>query len=81
MTAQDPRQQALADIETRREIDGEPELEKDLSINDWIDRIKAAAGQAHRCARIGAVESERSTWIDIAAIALGRIEVLEDSRE
>lgn len=69
---------ALADVEARRhEAREEFGLERELSINDWIDRIRSAAQQAHAQARLeGAEQAQYETFVEIAAMAVGRAEVL-----
>jgi hypothetical protein len=71
-----PEELALGEVETARQRDGEPELEQSLSINDWIDRIKACCQGAHQAARAGAVEWEVAQWAQVGQIAVGRIAYL-----
>lgn len=66
----------LEDIETRRHEDAEPELEADLSINDWLGRLQSAAQNIQQLCRAGLVNEEYQVWIDVAQIAAGRAELL-----
>lgn len=66
----------LSDLETKIIADQEPELEAQLSINDWIDRVRGAAQTAHSAARMGSTKLEYDTWIDLAAIALRRANIV-----
>lgn len=75
-TQDEVRAVCLSMIEAERTRSGEPELELDLSVNEWIKRIQGAAQQAHGAARAGSVTLELESWRDIAAIALGRMEQL-----
>ncbi len=68
--------EALSRIETQRRKEAEPALEAQLSINDWIKRASNCARIAHGCTRAGQVEAEIQTWVDMASVAVGRIEHL-----
>lgn len=67
-------EQVLAEVEALRSRDGEPMLEVSLSVNDWIDRVRAACTTAHGQARAAATWLEYETWLEVAAIAVGRAE-------
>lgn len=69
-------EQVLAEVEALRSRDGEPMLEVSLSVNDWIDRVRAACTQAHGQARAAATWQEYETWLEVAAIAIGRAEAI-----
>ncbi len=60
----------------REQAEKEPELEAQLSVNDYIGRLQNAAKTAHGAARYGEVTAETECWVDIAAIAVARIEYL-----
>lgn len=51
---------------------------KDLSIGDWIDRVRTIVQQAQPQARAGEVELERETWLDAASVCLARAALLAE---
>lgn len=72
------REQVIADVEAHRHQHGEPGLEKELSINDWIDRLQGAAKQAHLQARAGDDQGQYDTWVELASTCVGRAEQLAE---
>jgi hypothetical protein len=69
-------QAALAVVEEKRDQDRETALEAELSVNEWVSRVRGATMTAHSSARAGSVQLEINSWAEVAAAALGRIEFL-----
>lgn len=67
-------EQVLRDIEAQRATTGETKLEDELSIYDWMNRIKGAATQAGKLARQPDSVLEYDAWVELAAIVVGRAE-------
>lgn len=78
MDLQEKREDILNDIEALRHTEGDVEKESLLSINQWIDRIKAASNIAHEATRSGNLPEQRAAFRDIAAIAVARLECLPE---
>lgn len=72
--AEQRRVEDLMLIAYLRNSTAEPILELDLSINDWIDRVKGAIKDAHGAARAGMTDVEREQWARAASYCLGRME-------
>lgn len=75
------RERVLEDVEAKRHDEFRPELEADLSVNDWIGRLQGAARTAQQMARTGNISVEYETWVDIASIAVARAELLLEQLE
>lgn len=71
-----PAERALDAVIVKRDQDRELELEAELSVNDWVSRVRGATMTAHSSARAGSVQLEIDSWCEVAAAALGRIEFL-----
>lgn len=66
--------QVVSHVVTARDAMRESALEKELSVNDFIDNIRGACIQAQQLARAGSTQEEFKAWLDVAAIALTRAE-------
>jgi hypothetical protein len=65
--------EAAALIEAKRHETAAPELEAQLSINEWVDRVRGQAIEAHASARNGRVQDEIAAWAELASVAQARI--------
>jgi len=52
--------------------------ESDLSVNDWIKRVRGEATEAHMYVRTGQAGLEMTAWLNIAAIAARRVKQIRD---
>lgn len=68
----------LADLEARRAEFRNLDRERQLSVNNWIGDVREACAAVHASARAGLLQEETSAWLDVAAYALGRCEVLQE---
>lgn len=66
----------LTELEAYRHRTGEPDLESELSINEWVGRLQAGAKIAHGFARMGQVQAEYVAWLELAAVCVARCEDL-----
>lgn len=69
----------LSDVEGEIYAHGEPDLERDLSVNEWVNRIRAATISAHGAARTGLTVEEERAWLDIAGIAARRVRAIREN--
>lgn len=74
------RNEVFQDLLAKRDADAEEELEGQLSVNDWIQRIQGSAQTARMAARAGTVELEVEAWQEIACAVIGRLEYLQTRR-
>lgn len=68
----------IADVEAHRTTTAEKKLEGNLSIFDWMQRIKSAAQHAGSLTRQDNAQLEYDAWIELAAIVVGRAEQVLD---
>lgn len=64
----------IEDVEAERHATRNTDLEGDLSIKDWVDRIANATKQAAKLARQPLSQLEYEAWVELAAIVVGRAE-------
>jgi len=72
-------QDVLDDIESQWNNQIELQLEAEMSINEWVDRVRGYATAAHQFARAGAPLEEYKAWAELAAVCASRMLIVEAS--
>lgn len=69
----------LASVEALIHSDEEPELERELSVNEWIGRLQGSAREAQQMARLGDVVGEERAWLYAAGLCLRRVRAIREN--